>query len=251
MLLQIALDLAVDSADDARHAIRLIEHAFNLSAVTPPGVIVTPPGETFVPADPTFAPGSGTTDEILARVELDADGLPYDARIHSGGAKKNADGRWKAKRGVSDDERKRVEAELRSIIATAHANLAADAEAEPDPAVVFASAAEAIAHAPVPPPLVAVPAAPAVPPPPVVAAPAVPPTPATATMTTFGELAAWVTPKLRDNVFTREELAEACFGLGAIDPTTGIGSFAVVAKDASLVPGLYDALVRLVAEKGA
>lgn len=46
-------------------------------------------------------------------VDLDADGLPWDERIHAGTKSKNADGRWKAKKGINDPALvARVKAEL-------------------------------------------------------------------------------------------------------------------------------------------
>lgn len=45
--------------------------------------------------------------------DRDADGLPWDERIHSSSKARNADGRWKAKRGVPADVVERVRAELR------------------------------------------------------------------------------------------------------------------------------------------
>jgi hypothetical protein len=51
-------------------------------------------------------------------VELDADGLPWDERIHAGTKRKNADGRWTAKRGINDpDLVPRVVAQLRAQLA--------------------------------------------------------------------------------------------------------------------------------------
>lgn len=48
--------------------------------------------------------------------ELDADGLPWDERIHASTKTKKQDGKWKAKRGVNAETVKQVEAELRSIM---------------------------------------------------------------------------------------------------------------------------------------
>lgn len=48
-----------------------------------------------------------------ALLDRDADGLPWDERIHSSSKARNADGRWKAKRGVPADVVERVRAELR------------------------------------------------------------------------------------------------------------------------------------------
>lgn len=45
--------------------------------------------------------------------QLDSAGLPWDERIHSSKRTVNDDGRWKKRRGVSEQEMARVEAELR------------------------------------------------------------------------------------------------------------------------------------------
>ncbi len=51
-------------------------------------------------------------------VELDRDGLPWDARIHAGTKRRNADGRWTAKKGINDpDLVPRVVAQLRAQMA--------------------------------------------------------------------------------------------------------------------------------------
>jgi hypothetical protein len=51
-------------------------------------------------------------------VELDADGLPWHESIHAGTKRKNADGRWTAKRGINDpDLVPRVQAQLRAQMA--------------------------------------------------------------------------------------------------------------------------------------
>lgn len=52
--------------------------------------------------------------------ELDAEGLPWDARIHSSGKSKyKKDNTWTLKRGVSDEEAARVKGEYRNILAQA------------------------------------------------------------------------------------------------------------------------------------
>lgn len=77
-----------------------------------------------VPAPPTApaatAPAAPATPTTLAGIEVDADGLPWDARIHAGGRAKNADGRWRQKRSLNDAALKnRVEAELRQALGAA------------------------------------------------------------------------------------------------------------------------------------
>lgn len=87
--------------------------------VTPPA---TGPQE---PANPTNAANAappvagaqtGAPTVNPADVEVDKHGLPWDARIHSRTKAKNADGSWRAKRGVQDILVKKVEAELRTAM---------------------------------------------------------------------------------------------------------------------------------------
>jgi hypothetical protein len=108
----------------------IVEHASLLEGVTLHPVTDLPPPGTFTAEeiaanDPPFAPAAGasTTSASAAEpaptnasaVELDADGLPWDERIHSSNHKKTSDGKWWAKRGVDDMTRLKVEAELRSL----------------------------------------------------------------------------------------------------------------------------------------
>lgn len=66
------------------------------------------PTGTFPSVPPIGAPGSVPTAGVTlpaspaSGVELDPDGLPWDARIHASTKTKNADGRWKAKKGIND-----------------------------------------------------------------------------------------------------------------------------------------------------
>lgn len=81
-----------------------------------------------VPGLPTLAPAvdqsavaqvaSVAPSILAATVDLDADGLPWDARIHSSNHEKNkGDQKWRAKRGVDASLVVRVEAELRAVMA--------------------------------------------------------------------------------------------------------------------------------------
>lgn len=72
------------------------------------------------PTPATPAPAAPAAPAQPEGVETDANGLPWDKRIHSGPADKrpkNADGSWRKKRGVTDDEVAAVEAELKQIMA--------------------------------------------------------------------------------------------------------------------------------------
>lgn len=70
------------------------------------------PGSTTTIATDSTAQGNP------GGAELDKNGLPWDERIHSSGAnRKNADGSWRSKRGVSDALKVKIEAELRATLA--------------------------------------------------------------------------------------------------------------------------------------
>lgn len=185
------------------------EAAFAATATNPiaaPGTLATSApaigSETGPVATSTASPSSG--------VELDAHGLPWDVRIHSGPPEKkpkNADGTWRAKRNVDATVVAQVQAELRAVMA---APGAAPVAAPLEPAPVSPPAPVAAAPIPAPPapaPIpvaaptvsgeaVAAPVANAVPAPVAVAAqptPAAPPSAAPVQVTTFAELMKKVT----------------------------------------------------------
>lgn len=85
-----------------------------------------------VPSDPTPpAPSEPVGTPIPAgSVELDIHGLPWDARIHSGGeSKKNGDGSWRKRRGLNDPALiQRVESELRARMGQSAGPLAQDGQ---------------------------------------------------------------------------------------------------------------------------
>ena len=83
----------------------------SLTSTTAP-TIPAPPQETVVgvPTAPA-APMSHASG-----VEIDKHGLPWDARIHAGTKRKNADGSWTAKRGIDATLVTAVEAELRQVM---------------------------------------------------------------------------------------------------------------------------------------
>ena len=127
------------------------------AAAAPP-----PPSAPAAPSGPPSAPAAQTQSHI----EVDADGLPWDGRIHSGPADKrpkNADGTWRKKRGVTAEEVAVVTAQLRQTMAVpgplAPATTATEAATSTTPHT------SAAASAPNPPPPPA-PAATAPPPPP-------------------------------------------------------------------------------------
>jgi len=107
------------------------------------------------------APAAPAAPASPAGIEVDADGLPWDARIHAGGRAKNADGRWRPKRGLNDAALKsRVEAELRQAMGAAvSVPVVPTVPAVPSPPTTVAPSTPASSGAPTPPP--AAPAAPA------------------------------------------------------------------------------------------
>ena len=71
------------------------------------------------PAMPPAPPVTATAPAPSGNVQLDKRGLPWDHRIHSGERTQNKDGSWRNKRGLSDGEVERVEAELRAVLGVA------------------------------------------------------------------------------------------------------------------------------------
>lgn len=72
-------------------------------------------GAVALPTAPVVNPVSLTG-------ELDAEGLPWDARIHSRTKSLLANNKWREKRGVPDAEVQRVKVELRALYPVKHSN---------------------------------------------------------------------------------------------------------------------------------
>jgi len=83
------------------------------SIPTPPSVPL-PPVLDSANAAPVVAP---PTVNPVSGVDLDVRGLPWDARIHSGGKTKLKNGNWVNKRGVPDNTIETIEGELRALMA--------------------------------------------------------------------------------------------------------------------------------------
>lgn len=134
-----------------------------------PPIAPTAPPPTLPPAAPAASPlappaavGATTAAPAApAPVEVDKDGMPWDARIHSGGRTQTAKGIWQRRKNVPDGTYAAVVAELRQRPATATAP----------------------AHVPLAPPAVHAPSAPHAP-----LAPAPAPAPAANVPTSFKEL---------------------------------------------------------------
>lgn len=138
------------------------------------------------PAEPDAEPEQSATPP-----DRDADGLPWDARIHAGTRALVADGTWRKRRGVDEAVVAQVEAELRALVAV---------QPPADPAEVFKPA-----DAPPPPP--PAPPAPVAPPPPPAAAAAGDPA-------TFAELMVWLSPRLAAKSVTHEQVRAAAVDAG-------------------------------------
>ena len=154
-------------------------------APTDPAVVFgdgpLPFGATSAPApEPGAAPA-------VAGVEVDVTGLPWDARIHAGTKRQNADGKWTAKKGVHEETVRVVTDQLR-------ANMAAPAAVPPPP----------------PPPA---PAAPIVPPPPL-ATPAAAVNPTMTGPQMFAALMAKVTAAQTAGKLATEQLNAIVAGVG-------------------------------------
>lgn len=86
------------------------------------------------PPAPGAAPGTDT-------VELDADGLPWDARIHSDATERKAKtGKWKTRKNLPDGYKEQIEAELRGVPVTPATPAPAPAPSAPSPAATAAPA---------------------------------------------------------------------------------------------------------------
>lgn len=97
-------------------------------AAASPTALAALPASGALPTLQALAPqpgvSAGAQQELAAQaspaggVEVDADGLPWDGRIHAGTKRRNADGRWTAKKGINDpDLVPRVVAQLRAQMA--------------------------------------------------------------------------------------------------------------------------------------
>lgn len=76
----------------------------------------------------------GDYEVVATTVELDKNGLPWDARIHGQDKKKNADGTWKFIRGIDRDTIvPEVEAELRQALAAVPSEASTDSSAAAGP----------------------------------------------------------------------------------------------------------------------
>ena len=93
------------SSDTDRRFLRELSALMNSTSMSSGSAVST--GSTGDDDDDTAAPA------IVQPGEVDANGLPWDERIHSGGKTKTDAGIWRAKKGVSSEVINAVTAELR------------------------------------------------------------------------------------------------------------------------------------------
>ena len=158
----------------------------------PTAGVPPPPTESAPPAAAPTASSAPAAPTNSAQ-GVDVTGLPWDIRIHAANAGKNADGRWRKKKGLNDAAYvARIETELRT--GGAPASAAPPASAPPPPTLTDVVVP--------PPPLAQAPAAPTAPvtqqlatPTASTAAPiAPPPPPAGPDVSTFPGFLQWLTP---------------------------------------------------------
>lgn len=85
------------------------------------GTCEKPTEQTRPVPEPAIEPDEPTSAEDAGAPDRDSAGLPWDARIHAASKATVADGTWRKKRGVSDEEVAAVEAELRGTDGAAEA----------------------------------------------------------------------------------------------------------------------------------
>lgn len=172
----------------------------------------------FVPAPPA---GHDPTPQVptTAGPELDAEGLPWDKRIHSSSKAKIANGQWRLAKNIDKSLVEQVKAELRGVMAAPTAPVATPLA--PVPTVIAPAAPE--------PPAVATPPVPA---------PVAPPAPTATGPTTVQELLPIVIEKQQAGLLTVMDAQDVCkkFGLPAL-PSLGARP--------DLVPAVYAELEKI------
>jgi len=216
-----------------------------------------------------------------AGVDLDKNGIPWDARIHSGGVnddgthKKNKDQSWAKKKGVDDLTVSNITKELQNLMAAQIGHAAPPAglpaggvlgnpvnvphqEAVPLPtdpnAYVVVPSGTAIAPMPAP-VLEPAPVAlqPQIAPMPMADAPQVAPMPLpipapAAAPTTYQDLAVWLAPNLQDSggKLSTAHVEHFCRQCNIVN-AQGVGEFALVANRPDAVAWLYQAFTAQIA----
>lgn len=164
---------------------------------------ISTPQPAFIPPAPPAAASAS-----VASVELDSDGLPWDARIHAETRSKVKAGSWKRKRGVDESVVAEVEAQLRAVLGVPVPVELGNVPLPPPPPAPtpFADTATAAAIStatPISTPVVA--AVTTIPTPPT---DSVPPPPPAGVEVTFPQLCAKITNALNSGALTQTRLGE-------------------------------------------
>ena len=199
-----------------------------------------------------------TTDDdtqLATDYTLDADGLPWDARIHSGNQERNADNTWRARRKPKDvdaDQWAEQVAQVRDELFALMAIPVAVTDEQESPATVF-GAPDPVEIPPAPEPLPVVTVTDPVPPaPPVVAADPVPPAPAPlptvaatgAIPTTMADFMTSLTKYGPKDPSNKDECAAHVARVNEIVARHGLVSVGQLAKRLDLIPQVYADLVK-------
>lgn len=196
------------------------------------------------PPPPSFDTVTAVADghSVVNGIAVDKNGIPWDDRIHSGGApekRMNQDGTWKKKKGVDEATIAAIVAELKAFASTPRAD-ATSAPPPPPPAVPADSV-------PPPPPAPADSGSAPPPPPPPAAAPATiagsPPE-----RTDFGKHVAWVSTQQNAGKLTADEVNAVLQGEGLVNEQ-GAGKITNLILQPAKIPVVYDQLFALIAMK--
>jgi hypothetical protein len=224
---------------------------------TPGAATATAAAGTMPSAPTNSAPTS--TASVAAGIELDAEGLPWDKRIHSDAAeRKTQKGVWKKRRGVQDAVVAQVEAELRAALAANPGAVAAPAGAVTIPpggvlgeSAVHVEPAAAPAELAQPtsvvvPQVTAQPATLTPPAPTAIGQPATltPPAPVDTGARSFAGLMQKVLPYMQSPVnpnlpLTSRHLEEIAHRCNLINPTSGKGDINMLANRPDLLDHAY------------
>lgn len=184
------------------------------------------------PLAPALPAGPGATATVITpptqggAVQLDARGLPWDARIHSSTQKLTDKGVWQMRRGVGNDHAliERVEAELRATLPSATPAATNPAPVFQQPAVTQAAPTPPAPLQPLPLPAAPLQASlPVLPTAPVVASPTN--APALASPSTMQEFMQQVAPLMQSGKVTADHITMACMqnnlpGMAALTTAT-------------------------------
>lgn len=170
-------------------------------AATGPHLVIPSP-----PPPPLPPPPPGVSDDAAVAAGIDKAGIPWNERIHSSSKATTADGLWRKRRGVSDEEISQVETELRALMSI------------PKPPAVNPTPAES----------------------PIVPAATVPPPPAVNDdRMAFVAFIKKTNAAMQEKKITKEEVNAVCAGLG-------IPSLALVGNRLDLVPQLSQMIDQLI-----